>query len=102
MGADEEEEAGEEAELNESLFDQTGLFTDELAAIIGSEPRKYPGSLERGQRVQKEARESRAAFTTVTPRDSQEPSSALTRVPYLHSDRQGHIKNKCEMIEKPE
>ena len=51
MGADGDEEAGEEAELNESLFDQTGLFTDELAAIIGSEPRKYPGSLERGQSV---------------------------------------------------
>ena len=51
MGADEEEEAGEEAELNESLSDQSGLFTDELATFIGSEPRKYPGSLERGQRV---------------------------------------------------
>ena len=95
MGADEEEEAGGEAQLNQSLWtNQVPSLMNELLSLAQS--------LENAQRVQKEARGSRTSFTTVTPRDSQEPSSALTCMLYLYSDCQGRTENKCEMAMKPE
>ncbi len=57
MGADEEEEAGEEAQLSERLW------TNQVSSLM-NEPLLLAERLERGQRVWKEARGSGTAFTT--------------------------------------